>query len=88
MLPQGVLCDLDVGEESTLHDTLIMDGLQPVRTVLESDFGSAICDVNYFHSLQDRPREQRLFVCGDYSQDKYRQQSSPVLEVFNSPADS
>ena len=68
MLPQGVLCDLDVGEASALHETLIMDGLQPVRTVLESDFGSPICDINYFHSLQDRPREQRLFVCGDYSQ--------------------
>ena len=71
VLPQGILCDLDVGEASILHDTLIMDGLQPVRTVLESDFGSPICDINYFHSLHDRPREQRLFVCGDYSQNTY-----------------
>ena len=67
-LLQGVLCDLDVGEESVLHDTLIMDGLQPVRTVLESDFGQAICDVNYFHSLRDRPREDRIYICGSYSE--------------------
>lgn len=68
---QGVLCDLDVGEESALHDTLIMDGLQPVRTVLESDFGQSICDVNYFDTLQDRPREERLYICGSYSEAKH-----------------
>ncbi len=67
---QDVLCDLDVGETSVLHDRLIMDGLQPVRTVLESDFGQSICDVNYFHTLRDRPREERLFICGSYSNTK------------------
>ena len=66
-LLQDVLCDLDVGEGSALHDTLVMDGLQPVRTVLESDFGQSICDINYFHTLQDRPREERVFICGSYS---------------------
>ena len=69
---QGVLCDLDVGEESVLHDALIMDGLQPVRTVLESDFGQAFCDVNYFHTLQDRPSEERLYICGNYSETEAR----------------
>lgn len=49
-----------------LHNTLIMDGLQDVRTVLEMDFGEAICDVNYFESLIDRPEDERLFICGNF----------------------
>lgn len=61
---QGQLCALDVGEDSVLQDTLIIDGLQDVRTVLELDFGSNVCDVHYFGELQSRPREQRVFICG------------------------
>ena len=48
---QGRLCCLDVGPDSVLHYDLIMDGLQDVRTVLESDFGTSVIDVNYFASL-------------------------------------
>ncbi|BDA43077.1 hypothetical protein COCOBI_04-0880 [Coccomyxa sp. Obi] len=64
---QGELCCLDVGEDSVLHNTLIMDGLQDVRTVLEMDFGEAIGDVNYFGSLEVVDREDKLFVCGNFS---------------------
>lgn len=60
---QGKLCSVDVGEDSCLHDTLIMDGYQTTRTVLESDFGKPLCDVNYFGSLQAHRAMERLFVC-------------------------
>ena len=50
-----------------LHNTLIMDGLQDVRTVLEMDFGRAVCDVNYFGGLEDVSREDKLFVCGNFA---------------------
>lgn len=53
-----------------LHNTLIMDGLQDVRTVLEMDFGQAICDVNYFGGLENVPREEKLYVCGNYLDDE------------------
>ena len=59
---QGQLCALDVGTDSVLHDDLIMDGLQDVRTVLESDFGQAVLDVNYFASLPG-PAHRKLFLC-------------------------
>lgn len=59
---QGRLCCLDVGPDSVLHYDLIMDGLQDVRTVLESDFGTSVIDVNYFASLHCPP-QQRLFLC-------------------------
>lgn len=59
---QGRLCALDVGPASVLHQDLIMDGLQDVRTVLESDFGQPVIDVNYFASLPV-PLQQRLFLC-------------------------
>ncbi|KAK9826801.1 hypothetical protein WJX81_002287 [Elliptochloris bilobata] len=39
---RGQLCALDVGEASVLHADLLMDGLQDVRTVLETDLGQAI----------------------------------------------
>lgn len=61
-LMQGHLCCLDVGPNSILHHDLIMDGLQDVRTVLESDFGTSVIDVNYFASLPFPP-QQRLFLC-------------------------
>lgn len=64
LVMQGHLCALDVGEDSPLHTTLILDGLQDVRTVLESDFGAHACDINYFAQLEDAPREARLFICG------------------------
>ncbi|EIE26939.1 hypothetical protein COCSUDRAFT_59437 [Coccomyxa subellipsoidea C-169] len=64
---QGELCCLDVGESSVLHNTLIMDGLQDVRTVLEMDFGRAVCDVNYFGGLEDVSREDKLFICGNFA---------------------
>ena len=60
---QGQLCALDVGEASPLHGTLIMDGLQDVRTVLEADFGHGVIDVHYFGQLQDRDRVARVFIC-------------------------
>ena len=60
-LVQGRLCCLDVGPNSILHH-LIIDGLQDVRTVLESDFGTSVIDVNYFASLPFHP-QQRLFLC-------------------------
>lgn len=59
---QGRLCCLDVGPDSTLHHDLIMDGLQDVRTILESDFGESVIDVNYFASLPFLP-QQKLFLC-------------------------
>ncbi|KAL0033494.1 hypothetical protein WJX77_012129 [Trebouxia sp. C0004] len=59
---QGRLCALDVGPESVLHHDLIMDGLQDVRTVLESDFGQGVIDVNYFASILGSP-QHRLFLC-------------------------
>ncbi len=61
-LLQGRLCALDVGPESVLHHDLIMDGLQDVRTVLESDFGEGVIDVNYFASILGSP-QHRLFLC-------------------------
>ncbi len=61
---QGRLCALDVGEDSVLHHTLIMDGLQDVRTVLEMDFGRGVVDINYFGQLDDVSREARVFICG------------------------
>ena len=36
---------------------------QDVRTVLETDFGDAVCDVNYFHSLPG-PAQERVYICG------------------------
>ena len=54
---------IDVGTASLLHDRLLMPGLEPVRTVLESDFGARLVDVNYFDSLLDRRPTHRLFVC-------------------------
>ena len=61
-LLQGHLCALDVGPDSVLHYDLIMDGLQDVRTVLESDFGQGVIDVNYFASIPGSP-QHRLFLC-------------------------
>lgn len=60
---QGKLCCIDTGLDSCLHDTLLMDGLQITRTVLESDFGMPLCDINYFDSLTYLTHEQRLFIC-------------------------
>ena len=41
---------------------------QDVRTVLETDFGQAVCDVNYFDSLPG----ERVYVCGGASGDSSR----------------
>jgi hypothetical protein len=60
---RGSLYTLDVGVESVLYGALLMDGLQDVRTVMESDFGERVCDVNYFHSLQSRKPPHRIFIC-------------------------
>ena len=60
---QGSLCSLDVGEDSCLHKTLLMDGLQFTRTVLESDFGNPICDVNYLESLSTAAPNKKVFLC-------------------------
>lgn len=40
-----------------------MDGLQPVRTVLEADFGASLGDVYYFQELRGRRPRHRLWVC-------------------------
>ena len=60
---QGKLAALDVGTVSPLHAKLLMPGLELVRTVLESDFGTRLYDINYFHSLSARRPAQRLFIC-------------------------
>jgi hypothetical protein len=44
-----------------------MDGLQEVRTVLETDFGQTLCDINYFGGLGGAAPEERIFVCGQYT---------------------
>ena len=43
----------------------VLPAAQDVRTVLETDFGDAVCDVNYFHSLPG-PAQERVYVCGGY----------------------
>ena len=60
---QGKLACLDVGADSCLHDLILMDGLQFTRTVLETDFGEALCDVNYFDSLTEVSLSRRLYIC-------------------------
>jgi len=45
------------------HTPLRGPPTQDVRTVLETDFGEAVCDVNYFHSLPG-PAQERVYVCG------------------------
>lgn len=62
LLSQGELCALDVGQ-GILHEELIMDGLQDVRTVLESDFGAATVDINFFASIRARHAGHKIFVC-------------------------
>jgi cephalosporin-C deacetylase-like acetyl esterase len=47
------------------HTPLRGPPTQDVRTVLETDFGEAVCDVNYFHSLPG-PAQERVYVCGGY----------------------
>ena len=54
---------VDVGPTSVLHTKLLMPGLEFVKTVLESDFGARLVDVNYFHNLSERRPAERLFVC-------------------------
>lgn len=63
LVTQGRLCSIDVGKDSCLHSTLLMDGLQYTRTVLESDFGHAMCDVNYFESVAVTNPDQKVFLC-------------------------
>ena len=41
----------------------MLPATQDVRTVLETDFGDAVCDVNYFHSLPG-PAQERVYICG------------------------
>lgn len=60
---QGSLWALNVSEDTVLGQSLIMDGLQDVRTALETDFGDAVLDVNYFHSIQHRFPRERVFLC-------------------------
>lgn len=57
------MCVLDVGERSVLHGRLLMEGLEPVRTVLESYFGLPLADLNYFHDLRGRRPPHRVFIC-------------------------
>ena len=63
VIVQGKLCCLDVGVNACLHDTLLMNGLQFTRTVLESDFGSPLCDVNFFASLDTASDGRKIFIC-------------------------
>eukprot|EP00884_Botryococcus_braunii_P006283 jgi/Botrbrau1/15656/Bobra.4_1s0040.1 len=58
----GGLWSLDLSPEGPLYSTLLMDGLQDFRTLLEDDFGDSVCDVHYFHSLSDRKACQRIFI--------------------------
>ena len=54
---------VDVGIDSVLHSELLMPGLDLVKTVLESDFGTRLVDINYFHSISARQPPERLFIC-------------------------
>jgi len=60
---QGRLISLQMGAEPVLQTTLLMEGLRPLRTVLEDDFGVPICDVYYFPSMQGNREVHKLFVC-------------------------
>ena len=57
------MCCLDLSRESPLHELLLMDGLQELRTVQEADFGEWLGDVNYFGELRHRRPSERLFIC-------------------------
>lgn len=43
----GRVAALDVGTRSALHTRLLMEGVAPLRTVSERDFGTSLCDVFY-----------------------------------------
>ena len=57
------MCSLGVGEGTELHQGLLMEGLQEVRTVQEADFGTPLADLYYFHELVNRKPRHRVFVC-------------------------
>ena len=60
---QGKLLSLDLGLDSVLHNTLIMEGLQAIRTLLESDFGLPVADVYFFDELEGTEPLEKLYIC-------------------------
>lgn len=60
---QERLVSLDAGEGSMLHKGLLMEGLKPMRTMLEADFGEPLADLYFFPSLQGENAVNKLFVC-------------------------
>lgn len=55
LTPQGQLAVLDVGADSPLHDLLLHEGTEPLRTLYEEDFGKPVADV----LLLQQPRRRR-----------------------------
>lgn len=56
---QGSLACLDVGHGTPVRDMLVMEGYEEACTLLESDFGQPLADVNLFPSAPG----QQLYVC-------------------------
>jgi len=50
---EGQLYALDLAEASLLHSTLVWTGMEPLRTVYESDLGTPVADVTYLPWLKD-----------------------------------
>ena len=63
MMMQGKLLSLDLSSDSVLHNTLIMEGLQATRTLLESDFGLPVADAYFFDELEGTEPLDKLYIC-------------------------
>lgn len=55
---QGQLAVLDVGEASPLHDSLLHQGTQPLRTVYEEDFGTPLAELLLLRQPHHRRRRR------------------------------
>lgn len=49
---------LDVGEASPLHDLLLHEGTQPLRTLYEEDFGKPVADLLLLRPAHHRRRRR------------------------------
>jgi hypothetical protein len=49
--------------ESVLNASLLIDGVRPLRTVMEDDFGHPLSDVCYFPTVVTALEVQKLFIC-------------------------
>jgi hypothetical protein len=60
----GALAQLDCSPGTVLHGSLLLPDLAAAHTLLESDFGRVLCDVNYAAWLtRGVPETARVFVC-------------------------